>query len=287
MIACGVATLAAIFILSCGGGSKAHAPSAIATQPLPSPEEPLPHDAAALAGRLTQVSDDLNAAIDSWRRGGNPSQGAPPDAVTFDGLYVQRVERLLAQRPHLASLTLPRLPARLRGSVVETTKALRDLMRLTPPSHRRRFHTGPAAPAGRLLGFYRSAQRRFGVAWNVLAAVNLVETDFNRLRNASSAGAQGPMQFLAPTWRVYGLGGNMHDPHDAILGAANYLHRSGAPRSYRRALYAYNPSTLYVDAVLRYARRMAVDPRAYLGFYAWQVFVRTPSGDRRLTGPNL
>src|SRR4051812_49246567 len=287
MIACTVATLAAVFILSCGGGSKAHPPAATATQPPPSPDEPLPHDPAALAGRLIQVSDDLNAAIDSWRRDGDPSRGAPPDAVTLDGLYVQRVERLLAQRPHLTSLTLPRLPVRLRRSVAEITTALRDLMRLTPPSHRRRFHTGPAAPAGQLLGFYRSAQRRFRVGWNLLAAVTLVETDFNRLRNASSAGAQGPMQFLAPTWRVYGLGGNVHDAHDAILGAANYLHRSGAPHSYRRALYAYNPSTLYVDAVLRYARRMAVDPRAYLGFYTWQVFVRTPSGDRRLTGPSL
>ena len=91
----------------------------------------------------------------------------------------------------------------------------------------------------------------------MLAAVNLVETDFNRLRNSSSSGAQGPMQFLPSTWRRYGLGGDIHDPHDAILGAANYLRRSGAPGNYRRALFAYNPSSLYVDAVLRYTRRMA------------------------------
>ena len=93
------------------------------------------------------------------------------------------------------------------------------------------------------------------------------------------------MQFLPSTWRQYGLGGDLHDPHDAILGAANYLHQSGAPGSYRRALYAYNPSPLYVDAVLRYARQMASDGRAFYGYYAWQVFVRTPAGDRRLTGP--
>jgi membrane-bound lytic murein transglycosylase B len=158
-------------------------------------------------------------------------------------------------------------------------------MRLTPPSHRRTFTTGRPAPAGRLLGFYHQAQRRFGVAWNVLASVNFVETDFNRIRSSSSAGAQGPMQFMPSTWREYGLGGNLHDPHDAILGAANYLHRSGAPGSYQRALYAYNPSRLYVNAVLRYARRIAADRRAFYGYYAWQVFVRTPSGDRRLTGP--
>ena len=37
--------------------------------------------------------------------------------------------------------------------------------------------------------------------------INLVETRFNRLRNNSSAGAQGPMQFMPATWRAYGLGG--------------------------------------------------------------------------------
>ena len=76
--------------------------------------------------------------------------------------------------------------------------------------------------------------------------MNLVETGFNKLRNDSVAGAQGPMQFIPSTWRAYGMGGDIHDPRDAIMGAANYLRASGAPGNYRRALYAYNPSTLYV-----------------------------------------
>lgn len=280
-----VAVLAAGFVAGCGGGPKAHPAPAVVTSTLPAPDESLPHAPAPLAGRLSKASDDLNGSIDSWRRNGDPARGAPPEAVTFQALYVQRVIRLLAQRPRLAALTIRRVPARLRRSVGETVTALRDLMRLTPPSRRRRFKTGAAAPADELLGIYRAAQRRFGVAWNVLASVNFVETNFNRIRSPSSAGARGPMQFLPDTWRVYGLGGDVHDPHDAIVGAANYLHRSGAPGSYRRALFAYNPSPLYVDAVLRYARRIAVDPHAYYGFYAWQVFVRTPSGDRRITGP--
>jgi len=95
------------------------------------------------------------------------------------------------------------------------------------------------------------------------------------------------MQFLPSTWRRYGLGGDVNDPHDAILGAANYLHANGAPRAYSRALYAYNPSRYYVAAVLLYAKRMRADPRTFLEYYAWQVFVRTPRGLRRLTGPGL
>ena len=119
----------------------------------------------------------------------------------------------------------------------------------------------------------------------MLAAVNFVESKFGKLRNASASGAQGPMQFMPATWRAYGMGGDVNDPHDAILGAANYLHASGAPRDVRRAPHAYNPSSAYVDGVLRYARALAADRLLFYELYNWQVFVKTPSGDRRVTGP--
>ena len=166
-----------------------------------------------------------------------------------------------------------------------TIRARRDLAALATPQPRSRLKTGRAAPAGTLLRDYREAQRRFQVAWPVLAAVNFVESAFGRMRNASTAGAQGPMQFIPSTWAAYGMGGDIRDPHDAVLGAANYLHANGAPRDYRRALYRYNPSRLYVDAVLAYANRIRRDPGNYFAYYAWQVFVRTPSGTRRITGP--
>ena len=187
----------------------------------------------------------------------------------------------------MAEAVLPRLPAALRKSTQATLAAMADLRRLAPRHPpRRRWKVGPPLAAGRLLGLYRQAQRRFHVAWHVLAAVNFVESGFNKLRNDSIAGAKGPMQFLPATWRTYGLGGDVHDPHDAILGAANYLRAAGAPASYRRALYAYNASQLYVDAVLRYARRMHSSLSAFLSYYSWSVFVRTPAGNlRRLTGP--
>jgi membrane-bound lytic murein transglycosylase B len=77
----------------------------------------------------------------------------------------------------------------------------------------------------------------------------------------------------------------VRDPHDAILGAANYLHANGAPRNYRRALFRYNPSSSYVDAVLRHAQLIRADPQAFYVLYSRQVFVRTPRGPVRLTGP--
>jgi membrane-bound lytic murein transglycosylase B len=258
--------------------------AAVALAAPPSPHAPLPRDPSKLARALVDTKEALNASVDEWRRSGSPR---PPEAVTLNALYEQRLQLTLAQRPDLARAAVRRLPAALAREVTTNLAAKRELWRLTPRSHRRRFATGPALPPATLRSYYRAAQRRFGVRWSLLAAVNFVETAFNKLRNESATGAQGPMQFMPATWRAYGLGGNIHDPHDAIVGAANYLHANGAPRDEARALYHYNPSPLYVDAVRRYERRIRTDPRAFYDYYSWQVYVRTPSGLRRITGPGL
>ena len=96
------------------------------------------------------------------------------------------------------------------------------------------------------------------------------------------------MQFIPATWSRYGLGGDIRDPHDAIMGAANYLHASGAPANYQRAIYSYNPSPLYVDAIVRYARQMQRKADRFYAYWSWQVFARTKQGqDKRLSGPGL
>jgi len=254
----------------------------------PEPNERLPVTPAAIATSLEQTDAGLHAALADWQRS-DPALVAPaaPRPVQLWALRQQRLLMALRDSPATSRAVLARLHGRLLRATRETLAAMVDLRRLSPPHPpRRRWKVGPALPAGRLLAVYRAAERRFGVAWNVLAAVNLVESDFNKLRNDSIAGAEGPMQFIPATWRAYGLGGDIHQPEDAILGAANYLHASGAAASYRTALYHYNPSPLYVDAVIRYAHRIASSTGAFLSYYAWQVFVREPSGRlRRLTGP--
>jgi membrane-bound lytic murein transglycosylase B len=141
------------------------------------------------------------------------------------------------------------------------------------------------APARRLLKFYRAAEARFDIPWEVLASLNFVESRFGRILGPSSAGAEGPMQFLPSTWAVYGNGGDINDPHDAILGAARYLSASGAPTRMWDALFAYNRSNDYVKAILVYARQMMRDPKAFYGYYHWQVYVLTKDGDMQLSGP--
>ena len=250
----------------------------------PAPDAPLPKDPAALAQRLTQTDDALAQAIDRWRAERSLEAFPPPDDVTLWALHQQRIHVFLTPRERLARRVAALLSPRVAAHLKATFRARRGLGEITPPTPGR-YRTGPPEPPGRLLAHYRAAQRRFHVGWRVLAAINFVESAFGRMRNSSAAGAQGPMQFIPSTWKAYGLGGDINDPRDAILGAANYLHANGAPGRLRAALLRYNPSPLYVNAVLAYAQRMRHDPRAFLGYYAWQVFVRVPGGTRRITGP--
>ena len=246
----------------------------------PPPRTPIPERPAAVAAALVRTTSALHVALVRWR-----GTAQPPEDVTLLALYQQRIERLLSRNEPLARAVIKRLPARLAVHVRDDVIAHRELARLTPPLRLSSIRIGRAATAARLRVYYGEAQGRFRVPWSLLAAVNFVESHFGRVRSASAAGAQGPMQFLPSTWRRYGLGGDVHDPHDAILGAANYLRAAGVRRDRRSALHAYNPSSAYVDAIERYARWIARDRFAFLTYYSWQVFAKTTSGERRLTGP--
>ena len=234
----------------------------------------VPAATASTRSELVRADAAVRAATARW-----DGRGAVPRGLSRAVLDFQRAEL------RLTPATIPPLPPRLAAQVRDDVLARAELVRLTPPRPLSAFRPGPAPPAVELEHAYRRAERRFGVAWNVLAAVNMVESAFGRLRETSVSGAQGPMQFMPATWRAYGLGGDVHDPADAILGAANYLHANGAPHKYPRALFRYNPSQFYVDAVLRYARLIRSDPRAFYVLYSRQVFVRTRHGLVRLTGP--
>jgi membrane-bound lytic murein transglycosylase B len=76
--------------------------------------------------------------------------------------------------------------------------------------------------------------------------------------------AVGPMQFIPSTWRTLGRDGNddgVANPNnlfDAAVSAAGYLCVSGGgslaePASLRQAIFAYNHSEAYVNAVLSWA----------------------------------
>ncbi len=123
----------------------------------------------------------------------------------------------------------------------------------------------PSEPPHRLLSYYREGERKYGVDWELLAAVNLVESSWGKIRGLSTAGAQGPMQFIPSTWAAYGEG-DINDPHDSILAAANYLAANGAASGdVEGALYAYNNHPGYVAGISAYAGILRRDPRAFGG----------------------
>jgi membrane-bound lytic murein transglycosylase B len=249
----------------------------VALLALPAPNAPIPTAPRPLAAVLRNTERSLNAAIDRW-----DTSAPPPREVTLLALYEQRIFRTLGNNRRLALAVVKRDPA-AAGDVA----ARRDLAALATRSAALQAKPRVAAPppADRLRAWYREAQSRFRVRWQLLAAINFVESAFGKVRNTSTAGAQGPMQFEPATWRAYGLGGNVHDPHDAVLGAANFLAANHGSTNERGALYRYNQSNLYVDAVIRYANRMTHDPRAFFRYYSWSVYIHTRVGSRRVTGP--
>jgi soluble lytic murein transglycosylase-like protein len=202
--------------------------------------------------------------------------------VTVASAYeMQTIELRLSDDPALGARVIRLLPPWLARDVTDDVLAHRELARLTPARPVSAFRLGPAVAAAKLRSYYAEAQCRTGIAWQLLAAINFVESDFGRLRESSVAGAQGPMQFMPSTWASYGRG-SIHDPHAAILAAARFLRAAGGASNERAALYRYNPSAAYVDAVERYAGRIRRDSRAFLVFYARPLVVRTPAGYRRL-----
>jgi hypothetical protein len=110
---------------------------------------------------------------------------------------------------------------------------------------------------------YQAAGTEYGIRWEYLAAINEIETNYGRNLNVSTAGAQGWMQFMPATWKMYGVDANKdgtkdpYNPADAIFAAARYLKASGAPKDMRKAIFAYNHAGWYVDSVVLRTRLIA------------------------------
>jgi cell wall-associated NlpC family hydrolase len=136
------------------------------------------------------------------------------------------------------------------------------------------------------LRLYQQVGQRYELPWTLLAAIGQVESDHGRdpgsgvRSGANRAGAAGPMQIgiggkAGNTWggaprhaanqHTGGVGtdgdgdgwADVHDPADAIAGAARFLLAHGAPRHTERAVFAYNHDPAYVHHVLAQAARYA------------------------------
>jgi hypothetical protein len=122
-----------------------------------------------------------------------------------------------------------------------------------------------------LLPIYQAAGIEYNIPWQVLAAINEIETNYGRNLSISSAGAIGWMQFLPSTWKRWGVDANgdgiadPYNPVDAIFSAARYLQAAGASQSLGRAIFAYNHAKWYVQSVLLRAQLIGGMPSQLIG----------------------
>ncbi len=132
------------------------------------------------------------------------------------------------------------------------------------------FITPPAAPVQlsypQLLDLWQRAGTAYGIPWQVLAAINKVESNFGRNMGPSSAGAIGWMQFMPGTWLEWGIDANGDgaadpwNPYDAVYSAARYLAASGGATDLYDAVFAYNHADWYAQEVLNLANLYSANP---------------------------
>ena len=228
-----------------------------------------------LASDPAQLSDDLVADELALR---DPSTAEA--ALVAAARRQQAAYRAIGRHPEWDAITRPRIPPSLLDVYDRNVDARRQLTAMahvkdTVPA----WLIEPPAPADELLGYYREAESASGVGWNYLAAINLIETHFGSIVGASTAGAQGPMQFLPSTFAAYGAGGDIHSPRDSIMAAGRYLAANGFANDRDRAIYHYNNAHEYVQAVNQYAAVLAADPATFADYYRWDVYYDTTAGD--------
>ena len=299
----------ALFVAACGTEPSVEVAEGASTAPLQSTtttttsDEATPTDIAASARQASEESFELETTAFNGRPLPRTVSNAGEAAALF--IEVERALRVDGEPPEVyADLghteqvlirTLMRHPEWIdpfRAALPDDLLVIADL-HITARKELGLLHAGstappleniPAweiiepAPLDELVSHYKSAGAESGIAWQVLAGINLVETGMGRIDGLSSAGAQGPMQFLPTTWEEVSNGGDINDPEDAISGAARYLVRRGGLDDIREGLWGYNNSDNYVNAVLAYRDLVTLDERALRGFYNWEIYVGTASG---------
>ena len=263
-------------VAACGGGGgggqlaqRAADPSTTLAPDAPRPTSTLesPETARGVARELGEVETAL--------------RGSDRDAARLSDLGRRQdlAYRALAAQPTWVDDVVQIVPSSVREAVRHNIDAAASLDALTGsggtlPTTLPDWQVLAPLDAPTLRRYYDEAQAATGTPWEYLAAIHLVETRMGRIHGTSSAGAQGPMQFIPETWETYGAG-DINDDRDAIRAAARYLADRGAPRLMAPALFSYNNDSRYVAAIESYAQVLRADPRAYAGYHAWQVFFAT------------
>jgi soluble lytic murein transglycosylase-like protein len=217
-------------------------PPATTTAEIPAPPPPAP---AVVVQRRQKTTASKKVGPNVTSTNAQPGTGgaAGPKGVTGNNV---------AQAPQLVAAETGALAAELAGSAA-STQALA-------------FYRIPLF----LLPIYQAAAVQYGVPWQILAAINEIETNYGTDQSVSTAGAVGWMQFMPATWIQYGVDAlnagyaDPYNPVDAIFAAARYLRAAGAATDLHAAILAYNHSDEYVKSVLLRAKLISTYPKSVI-----------------------
>ena len=201
------------------------------------------------------------------------------DVAAYDYRNGARQEELriyeLASYASVETTVLPLVPPAVRSALQNAIAALHSLYVLAGIDQYYLVNVhfvhpySDAKPVDTLRAYYLEAQQRYGVDGSYLASINFIESNFGRVNGPSSAGAEGPMQFIPGTWLEYGQGGSIDDPHDSIMAAARLLVNNHWAANPRQAIWHYNNDYDYVDSVEFFARAIRADPTFLDRLYYW------------------
>jgi membrane-bound lytic murein transglycosylase B len=215
-------------------------PAQTTSAEVPAPAKPAEKRPAVVLQRKQKTSASKNTSTST-----TPTQPTPPAAA---GTGANNV----AAAPQVVAAQTEALAAALAGSAA-STQALS-------------FYRIPLF----LLPIYQAAAVQYGVPWQILAAINEIETNYGTDQSVSTAGAVGWMQFMPATWLQYGVDAlnagyaDPYNPVDAIFAAARYLHAAGASTNLHAAILAYNHSEEYVKSVLLRAKLISSYPKGVI-----------------------
>ncbi len=229
----------------------------------------IPADAVGVAERLVEIE---------WLVRGTPFENSKFGDYAHEQ---QMLYRYLGRHPEIHPTLWEIVPAGLVPSVelqLAGRLSIAGIPSGEPPVNVPAWEIIEPLEADELLTIYQQAAADTGIDWTFLAAINLLETGFGRIDGLSTAGAQGPMQFLPTTWEEVS-DGDITDPYDAIPAAARYLVRRGGPEDMQRALWGYNNTDYYVAAVSAYAELFESDIASFYAAHAWEVHYSAAIGD--------
>jgi soluble lytic murein transglycosylase-like protein len=144
-----------------------------------------------------------------------------------------------------------------------------------------------------LLPIYQAASVQYGIPWQILAAINEIETNYGTDQSVSTAGAVGWMQFMPATWIQYGVdaldagSADPYNPVDAIFAAARYLRAAGAATDLHGAILAYNHSEEYVKSVLLRAKLISSYPKSVIATLTGLTDGRVPVSGKQIAWGSL